>query len=100
MTEHTATPYIYDDNTAHAGVFDIYGIREDGEYDPKVAEAFDEATAHFIVTACNNHLTLFETCLLVDRAWVGDGVSMAEAVNAVLLAINKVDGRYETREQP
>ena len=35
---------------------------------------------------------LYEACKLIDRAWVGDGVDMAFAVDAVLLAIAKVGG--------
>ena len=38
---------------------------------------------------------LYEACELVDRAWAGDGVDMATAVDACLLAIAKVEQRPE-----
>jgi hypothetical protein len=34
---------------------------------------------------------LREACDLVQRAWVGDGVEMSEAVDACLLALAKTD---------
>lgn len=36
---------------------------------------------------------LREACELVQRAWTGDGVDMATAVDACLLAIAKAEGR-------
>jgi hypothetical protein len=36
---------------------------------------------------------LLEACDTVQRAWVGDGVTMAEAVDACLLAIAEATGR-------
>lgn len=37
--------------------------------------------------------TMLEALELVQRAWVGDGVDMASAVDACLLAIAKAEGR-------
>lgn len=51
-----------------------------------------------IVDGSRSHLyaaapKLLEACDLVQRAWVGDGVEMAEAVDACLLAIAKAGGQ-------
>ena len=38
------------------------------------------------------HDELLEACKMVERAWAGNGVDMAEAVDACLLAITKAGG--------
>jgi hypothetical protein len=40
--------------------------------------------------------TLLEAADLVQRAWVGDGVDMVTAVDAILLAIAKARGESES----
>jgi hypothetical protein len=47
-----------------------------------------EANARLIAAAP----ALLAACELVQRAWVGDGVEMASAVDACLLAIAQADG--------
>ena len=48
-----------------------------------------DVNAHLIAAAPD----MYEACQLVDRAWVGDGVDMATAVDAVLLALAKAEGQ-------
>ena len=45
-----------------------------------------------ICQAVNSHNELLEACKLVERAWVGDGISMSTAIDATLLAIAKAQG--------
>ncbi len=53
-----------------------------------LASNVDSAVARKSITT-----ELLEACDSVQRAWVGDGVTMAEAVDACLLAIAKATGR-------
>lgn len=56
---------------------------------PTKSLAWDDikANAQLIASAPD----LYEACKLVDRAWVGDGVDMSLAVDAVLLALAKAE---------
>lgn len=56
------------------------------------ADKTDIANARLIAAAPD----LLEACDLVQRAHVGDGVTMAEAVDACLLAIDKAHGIKST----
>lgn len=58
-------------------------------------EVIGRDKAEFIVQACNSHAEMLEALELVDRAYVKDGVSMATAIDAVLLAIAKAKGEVK-----
>jgi len=49
------------------------------------------ANAHLIAAAP----MLYDACDLVQRAWAGDGVDMATAIDSCLLALAKAEGKEE-----
>lgn len=65
------------------------------EYQTKCGCIVVDSPPNFRIKYCPKHgaaPSLAEACDLVQRAWVGDGVDMATAVDAALLALDKVKG--------
>ncbi len=63
--------------------------KPDGNFKQWNVDEGDIADANLIAAAPD----MYEALELVDRAWVGDGVDMARAVDAVLLAKSKAERR-------
>ena len=90
MSQHTAGPWAYDENLMAEGTFDIYGLREDGEYDPKIGEVYScGADARLIAAAPE----LLEALRIADRALDVAGYQDVQPVRAAILAaIARVGG--------